>query len=170
MTVVVFRWYLTYALLTNSILETTKRADRPTTAAAGLIGSSLVGAAAVMGGAMDNLLSGNSNSSQEQARRASAPGTSSNTSGGFSSIFNLKSVINAATKAAPNPQPTPCTSNFYVSSPPVEPICVDLHSPHHTAAPQKTVLGTVKRLPGLRSFLFPLFWLFVCLLMKYCFN
>lgn len=100
-----------------------------------------MGAAAVMGGAMDGLLSGaNNNSNQEQARRASTP---SSTGGGFSSIFSLKSVLSAATKTAPSPQPAPATSNFYVSPPPVasEPIAVD--SPSHTAPPQKSVQGIV---------------------------
>lgn len=125
-----------------------ERLDKPSTAAAGLIGSSLMGAAAVMGGAMDGLLSGNgNNSNQDSARRSSTPGAS--TGGGFSSIFNLKSVINAATKTAPPaPQPTPSASNFYVSSPPVvpvEPIAVELRSQSNATVPQKTVQGIVSR-------------------------
>lgn len=114
-----------------------------------------MGAAAVMGGAaaLDNLLSGNGNSiAQEQVRRASTPGTTANTGGGggFSSIFNLKSVISAATKtSAPSPQPTPA-SNFYVTSPPVapEPMNSDLHMQTQAAAPQKSIQGIVQVVVG----------------------
>jgi hypothetical protein len=137
-----------------------------------------MGAAAVMGGAMDNLLNNNT-SHPDPSRRASTPNTSSTGGGGFSSIFNLKSVINAATKTqAPNPQPAPSTSNFYVSSPPVatEPITVDLHSQSHTTAPQKSVQGILLCLRWLPFFCFVFvvlvfyFTFSVCLLMKYCFN
>lgn len=122
-------------------------------AAAGLIGSSLMGAAAVMGGAMDSLVAGNSNNSvQDATRRASAP--VSNT--GFSSIFNLKSVISAASKAPQNPTPpavAPTTSNFYVSSPAVaEPINVEMHSHSNATVPQKTVQGIVLSVEASISF------------------
>lgn len=110
-----------------------------------------MGAAAVMGGAMENLLGGNGSNTiqaqaqaQDSARRSSTPGAS--TGGGFSSIFNLKSVISAATKTTPAPQPTPSASNFYVSSPPVvpvEPITVELRSQSIATVPQKTVQGIV---------------------------
>lgn len=120
-----------------------------------------MGAAAVMGGAMDSLMNNTANA--EHARRASTPGSSGNTGGGFSSIFNLKSVISAATKTAPPPapQPAPPTSNFYVSSPPVapEPIAVDLHSQTHAASPQKSVQGIVGCFRGYSGcfFCFPVF-------------
>jgi hypothetical protein len=119
-----------------------------------------MGAAAVMGGAMENLL-GN-NTIVEGARRSSTPGPS--TSNSFSVFNNFKSVIGAATKSST--QPTSATSSFYVSSPPVapEPIAVDKHSP----PPQKTVQGTVWMLcpASVVVFLFRLFFV----LMKYCFN
>lgn len=106
-----------------------------------------MGAAAVMGGAMDGLMTVNGSSGgQEQARRASTPGTTSNTGGGFSSIFNLKSVISAATKTALTP--TTSASNFYVSPVAPEPIRVDLHSQSHPAAPQKSVQGLFARVVG----------------------
>ena len=57
---------------------------------------------------MENLM--NVNQNQDQARRGSTP---TSTSGGFSSIFNLKSVINAATK----PQQPANNSNFNVPPP-----------------------------------------------------
>lgn len=69
---------------------------------------------------MENLMSANPN--QESSRRGSTPTTTSAPSGGFSSIFNLKSVISAATKQS-HPQqqqqaPIPtATSNFYVPPP-----------------------------------------------------
>lgn len=76
-----------------------------------MIGSTLAAAGFALGGPamqMENLMSANPN--QEQTRRGSTPTT---TSGGFSSIFNLKSVISAATK-----QPAPANnSNFYVPPP-----------------------------------------------------
>lgn len=99
-----------------------------------------MGAAAVMGGAMENLL-GN-NTIAEGARRSSTPGPSNAT--GFSVFNNFKSVISAATKSS-TPQPAPAASNFYVSSPPVapEPIAVDVHSPTYASPPQKSVQGTV---------------------------
>jgi hypothetical protein len=114
-------------------------------------------AAVVMGGTgMDGIISGggtNINSIQENQRRSSAPGTNSNVSGGLGSIFNFKSVINAATKtataAAPTstPQNVSSTSNFFVSTPPPvsmkpEPIVVDTNSPPiHAALPQKSIQG-----------------------------
>lgn len=137
-----------------------------------------MGAAAVMGGAMDNLMAGNgSNAVQDATRRASAPG--SNTGGGFSSIFNLKSVISAATKSPQNPpQPAtaPSASNFYVAPPPAatEPINVEMHSHSNASLPQKSVQGIVLSMEAsvlstcflwLGDFLF-----FVGILMKYCFN
>lgn len=108
-----------------------------------------MGAAAVMGGAMDGIMN---STNQDNARRSSTPNSSGG--GGFSSIFNLKSVISAATKTAPTAQPPAAsTSNFFVSSPPVapEPIAVDFQS--NTAPPQKSVQGIVGCL-GRRSFLF----------------
>ena len=108
-----------------------------------------MGAAAAMGGAMENLLSNNSNLNPDGTRRSSTPGPSGNSGsgGGFSSIFNFKSVMNAATKPTV-PQPAPPTSSFFVPSPPVaqEPIAVDSHS--HAAAPQRSVQGTVGYFPG----------------------
>lgn len=114
----------------------------PSNAAAGIIGSSLVGAAAVMGGTMDSLLSSNAISkNQDQARRSSTPGA--NSAGGFSSIFNLKSVINSVTKTASNPQAAPSTSSFPVSSSAVasEPFNVELQSQSNSSLPQKSVQG-----------------------------
>lgn len=90
---------------------------------------------------MDGIMS---TASQDQARRASTPNSSGG--GGFSSIFNFKSVISAANKTAPTPQsPAASSSNFFVSSPPVapEPIAVDLHPQSHAAPPQKSVQGIV---------------------------
>lgn len=89
-------------------------------AAAGLLGSSLSAIAATsgFGSAMENLISNNSvNQNQENIRRASTPSANSNASaaGGFSSIFNLKSVINAAKTSQPPTIPV-SNSNFYVPS------------------------------------------------------
>lgn len=98
-------------------------------------------------GAMDGLLTGSVSSAQE-VRRASAPPTTSsaNSGGGFSSIFNLKSVISAATKNAPSTQPsTSSSTNFYVSSSPVAPETVNMHLQSQTAAPQKSVQGIVSQ-------------------------
>lgn len=95
-----------------------------------------MGAAIAIDG-QNNLMSGKT---QDEIRRASAPETR-NTSGGggFTSIFNLKSVINAASKPAANPAPS--TSNFYVTQP--EAINVDLPSQPH--APMRSVQGIVLR-------------------------
>lgn len=111
-----------------------------TSAAAGLVGPSVMGATAgiVMGG-LDNLMTTNNNNQPPQEiRRASTPGSS--TGGGFSSIFNLKSVISAATKSSPGPQQQ--------SLPPVagpsESNVIESNSQSHTAtAPQKSVQGIV---------------------------
>lgn len=136
----------------------------PPAATAGLIGSSLVGAAAVMGGAMNGLLSGPANSTQDPTRRSSIPGEKAG--GGFSSMFNLKSVINTVTKPVTTPQPTSSTStsNFYVSAPPIpqEPINYDLHSQLNASPPQKSIQGRyfslALRLLFVLFFSFLLFW------------
>lgn len=76
-----------------------------------MIGSTLASAGFALGGPamqMENLISTNPN--QEPTRRGSTPTT---TAGGFSSIFNLKSVISAATKQ----QPAQPNTNFYVPPP-----------------------------------------------------
>jgi hypothetical protein len=154
-----------------------KPLDRPMTGAAGLIGSSLMGAAAVMGGAMDSLMSGNGiNSSQEQTRRSSTPSSSGNTSG-FGGIFNLKSVISAATKSSTN-----SSGSLSMPPPPVapEPINVDMQPPPTPATPpHRSVQGTVWGSRRLELLLFGfgfvrpfvlVFFFCLCFSMKYCFN
>lgn len=103
----------------------------PTTAiASGLIGSTVMGAAAVLGGAVDV----NTNSvAHDQARRPSPP--SANQGGGFGSIFNLKSVINAVTKSESNPIPTPSTSCAVPSEP--------INFEYDSGLPQKSVQGII---------------------------
>jgi hypothetical protein len=108
---------------------------------------------------VENLISANNNNinqNQDNARRASTPGasTTSNTiassgSGGFSSIFNLKSVINAATKTShpPPQQPLPQipvpNSNFYVPQPPVDQNLIETHNAAAAAMSQKSVQGSL---------------------------
>lgn len=139
--------------------------DRPITAT-GLIGSSLMGTAAavVMGGSgMETILGSNavaSSSNQDSARRSSASGTNpstpNTTTSGLSSIFNFKSVINAASKTAtvaapPAATTVSSTSNFFVTLPPPtvkpEPILIDTHSPplHASAQSHKSIQGRISR-------------------------
>lgn len=145
-------------------------------------------AAVVIGGTgMDNILGSGPNSSsvQENTRRSSAPGTnSSNVASGLSSIFNFKSVINAATKTATAAASVPSTpphnaaagNNFYTSTPlpsvvKPEPIVVDIISPPtHAALPQKSIQGifvfsgrlrTVQCLFFFVNFLFVFFFWFL---------
>ncbi|KAG5672522.1 hypothetical protein PVAND_002645 [Polypedilum vanderplanki] len=136
--------------------------DRPTTSAtAGLIGSSLQAIAATgFGPAVENLI--NVNQNQDHTRRASTPGASTTANanpsggGGFSSIFNLKSVINAATKSSHQPssqqQQTPSipvsNSNFYVPPPPLpvdQQTLIDTHNNSNSTMIQKSVQGTTLR-------------------------
>lgn len=91
-----------------------RKSERPAmSTSAGLIGSTLAAAAGFALGApamqIENLISANPN--QDTTRRGSTPTT---TSGGFSSIFNLKSVISAATKPT---QISTTNSNFNVPPP-----------------------------------------------------
>lgn len=104
--------------------------DRQTTsAAAGLVGSSLTAIAATGFPGMESLMNVSNLNQQnpDGQRRASTPNASpattqsSNSGGGFSSIFNLKSVINAATKTAqhqPQHSPVHTTSNTTFHIPP----------------------------------------------------
>ena len=114
---------------------------QPKTGTAGLIGCTLMGAAAagiaMSGAKIDGLLSNN----VVDSRRSSTPNTSIGSS--FSSIFSLKSVMSAATKSPQTP-PTPplpaavvapSTSNFYVPQPVAETIVV---------SPQTEQLKTVQ--------------------------
>ena len=131
-------------VLNYCIVETLERL--PPTTVSGLIGSSLVGAAAVMGGAMDNLLNANANNTTEdQAQKSSASGT--NSGGGLSSLFNLKSVVNSVAKptSTPTQQSVPSTSNFFVSSPATaaDPMNVELQSNFDASLPQKSVQGII---------------------------
>jgi hypothetical protein len=90
---------------------------------------------------MENLMSANPN--QDQARRGSTPTT---TSGGFSSIFNLKSVISAATKQQPAQNPAN-NSNFFVPPPITVPTAEQaamIESHAVASSSPKSVQGTTK--------------------------
>jgi calcium/calmodulin-dependent protein kinase (CaM kinase) II len=116
----------------STTLEDEDLKDRqPTSAAAGLIGSSLTAIAATGFTGMESLMNPiNLNQNQDNSRRSSTPSASSSTpttssGGGFSSIFNLKSVISGATKTAQNQQPqqqhspnqTSSNTNFHMPQP-----------------------------------------------------
>lgn len=141
------------------------KSDRQTTsAAAGLIGSSLTAIAATGFPGMETLMN-NANASQNQdnSRRSStpsaSPATTTASSGGFSSIFNLKSVISAATKSTHpqqqqqqqhSPVQTPPNSNFYIP-PPVTTFGTDQSAVIESHAissniSQKSVQGSLKKL------------------------
>ena len=100
------------------------------TQTAGLIGCTLMGAAAagmaMSGAKIDGLL--NNSSGVVDSRRSSTPNTSIGSS--FSSIFSLKSVMSAASKTPPTapipaaPVVAPSTSNFYVPQPVADTVVV----------------------------------------------
>ncbi|XP_070503254.1 calcium/calmodulin-dependent protein kinase type II alpha chain isoform X2 [Chironomus tepperi] len=112
----------------STTLEDEDLKDRQTnSAAAGLIGSSLTAIAATGFTGMESLMNANNlNQNQDNSRRSSTPSASSSTpttssGGGFSSIFNLKSVISAATKTAHQLQNSPIqttsNTNFHMPQP-----------------------------------------------------
>lgn len=134
--------------------ESSSILDRQTTsAAAGLVGSSLTAIAATGFPGMETLMSNsNMNQNLETARRASTPTASTGNSGGFSSIFNLKSVISAATKGTQQqqqqqPAQTTSNSNFYVS-PPITAFAdqSESHQQSSSNISQKSVQGRLNRL------------------------
>lgn len=99
------------------------------TQTAGLIGCTLLGAAAagiaMSGAKIDGLL--NSSVSVTDSRRSSTPNTSIGSS--FSSIFSLKSPMSSKSPATVPPPAAaaiiaPSTSNFYVPQPVAETVVV----------------------------------------------
>lgn len=134
-----------YFLLENKI-KIESISDRPSTSTnSGLIGSTLAAAGFTLSNPamqMENLMSANPN--QEVPRRSSTP--TANAGGGFSSIFNLKSVISAATKGSAQQQQHQTTnSNFYVPPPITVPTAAEQSAAiieSHASASPKSIQGT----------------------------
>lgn len=136
--------------------------DLPPTATAELAGSSLLGSASGLD------MSGKSNPlTQDEIRRASAPETRNAAgSGGFTSIFNLKSVINAATKTV---NPATSTSNFFVP----QPEAINVDSPPQPHAATRSVQGIVSRWTQFYCcfvLALTLFLMIYCLINFWCFG